>query len=553
MTLTPKPHGFELRLRYGKGKRERFLLRCDEPTAKEREPRMEAMARKLAEAGSGGSGSLELLREAAEHAANESHFASVERVVDQLRAEAGKSGSSSPRERILPASGPLTFRGVAELWTSGKLTELYPDHRRLPDKEPKRRAEDKAIVATFFPALDKPLRELTSEDIDAAIRLIPKGIHFNTRRKYRKKLQLVLRIAESPLRLVERAPDVDIPRRQASNISGLLYPQEEALLLAHTAIPLKYRVLYGYLARNGCRITESLQLTWDHIDRETGDIHIDKRWTKTKKARRWVLDSDVLEAFEAYYLWSGSPKGNALVFPGRAGELISHGTVRKRLALDLKAAGVARKAILIGGDGIDPFTTHDFRASFVTLALRAGRDLKWITTRTGHEDLGAMKGYDRLIQDAEEHHLPRWFSPMAQAIPELRGKRQGGPRVGQPTESAAFMGHDPRSQGTAELGETGEESREKATSVTPETSLHPTSGPASFQGVGQTGPSGPPLAEPADPVEQALAYALEEATKDKRYDVVLAVTRELEQRRLARSATNVTSLDSRRKPKGDGK
>jgi hypothetical protein len=66
---------------------------------------------------------------------------------------------------------------------------------------------------------------------------------------------------------------------------------------------------------------------------------------------------------------------------------------------------------------------------------------------------------------------------------------------------------------------------------------------------------GPPTPRPeaADPVEKALSYALEQATKDKRYDVVLAVTRELEQRRLARAASNVTSLDSRRKPRNGDK
>ena len=47
--------------------------------------------------------------------------------------------------------------------------------------------------------------------------------------------------------------------------------------------------------------------------------------------------------------------------------------------------------------------------------------------------------------------------------------------------------------------------------------------------------------------------ALRAALDNKRWDVVLAVTRELEQRRLARAASNVTSLDSRRKPKGEGK
>ncbi len=553
MTLTPKPNGYEVRLRYGKGQRDRFLLRCDEPTALDREPRMEAMARKLSALADDGKRARGLLEEAASVAADEKKFSAVERTVDKICAAV--AGTPPPAT----AGALSSFRDVAEAWTSGRLTELYPDHESLPAKDTDSRKEDRALVATFYPALgSKPVATITQDDVDAARRLIPKGAHPNTRRKYLLKLRMVLRLSVSPLRLVEKTVDVDIPRRRASNLFGYLYPQEEALLLAHTPIPLVYRVLYGYLARNGCRIGESLQLTWDHVDLETGDIHVDKRWTKTKRARRWVLDADVLEALEAYHRVSGSPDGKALVFPGRAKKRLTHGAIRKRFTKDLRLAGVARRSILEGADGIDPLRVHDLRASFVTLALRAGRDLKWIMTRTGHETLGVLKVYDRLVQDANEHHLPKWFSPMAQAIPELRPKRaksvQGGPGVGQYPEFAGKTVLIPRSQGTDEPGETEAKDREIPPSVTSETPLQPTSGPASFQGVGQTGPGqGGPATETVpevDPVEKALAFAIEEATRDKRWDVVLTCTRELEQRRLARASSNVKSLADHRRDKG---
>src|SRR4029079_14928503 len=85
----------------------------------------------------------------------------------------------------------------------------------------------------------------------------------------------------------------------------------------------------------------------------------------------------------------------------------------------------------------------------------------------------------------------------------------------------------------------------------PENLAPPTSGPASFQGVGQNGPAS---AEPSDPhattdspVEQALAYALRAATDQGRWDVVLEVTRELSERRRARVAPAVTSSSDARK------
>jgi hypothetical protein len=46
----------------------------------------------------------------------------------------------------------------------------------------------------------------------------------------------------------------------------------------------------------------------------------------------------------------------------------------------------------------------------------------------------------------------------------------------------------------------------------------------------------------ADPIEEALATALERASAEQRWDVVSLLGRELEARRLARSAGNVVPL-----------
>jgi integrase len=577
MTLTPKRTGFEIRLRFGKGQRDRFTLSTlDEALALALEPRMEAMAKRFADATSDKAREQAhgLLKEACLVASDPKKFAAVERVVSKLCAEA--AADTPPAV----ASAPSTFRDVAELWTSGKLTELYPDHDRCPPKDAQARKEDQGIVSTFFPALGaKPIAALAHEDIDAARRLIPKDLHPNTRRIYVVKLRFVLRLAESPLRIVERAVQVDVPKRKPSNLFGYLYPQEEAQLLGCQGIPLVYRMLYGYLARNGCRVGESLQLTWDHIDLETGDIHIDKRWTKTRVARKWVLDPDVLAAFAIYHRVLGKPEG--LVFTGRTRKAIRAGTIWARFIKDLREAGVTRKSILDGADGINPIRVHDLRASFVTLSLRGKRDLKWIMTRTGHETLGVLKGYDRLVQDAEEHRLATWFDPMDRAIPELRttalGGPTAGPMVGQPTKTLGVSGPF-RSFITEPRSEESQAKTSGKTLVAPaETPLWPTSGPAEFKGVGQVGPplstevevvpssvggvgqvldtcpeernpspSAPP--EPAESVvDRALASALAAAQQAQQWDLCQEIVRELSERRRARLAPGVTSLSDARK------
>lgn len=55
-----------------------------------------------------------------------------------------------------------------------------------------------------------------------------------------------------------------------------------------------------------------------------------------------------------------------------------------------------------------------------------------------------------------------------------------------------------------------------------------------------------------DPVELGLAFALQAATKAERWDVVLAVTAELRERRLARVAPEVQSLEAARKRRDEG-
>ena len=543
MTLEPKPGGFIVRLRFGRDAngqpaRARFLIATkDESVAADIEIRMTAAAYSLAQLRH--PKARELLTEMGRVAGDAKAFRSLERdVVARLVAESATAPA--------PVSvAPVTFRDVAELWTSGKLTELYPDSKLLPEKEKKGRSDDKTAVAVFFPALgNKPMAAITLGDLDEARKAIPRDLHPNTRRGHLVRLRLLFRIAAGPLRLISVVPPIDIPKRIPSNLFGYLYPQEEALLLGCIRVPLLYRVLYGYLARNGCRITETLQLTWDHVDLETGDIRIDKRWTKTRRARLWVLDSDVVEALEAWFIESGRPEGTARVFAGRQKARLSSATVRKRLVGDLRAAGVTRKSILDGADGVDPLRVHDLRASFVTLSLRAGKPLKWIMARTGHESLGVMKGYDRLVQDAEEHRLPAWFSHMSRTIPEFARHSKAGPGVGLAHKMRGEMPSHARAGWTRAPEQPEQIPGENATSVTSETLPPPTSGPAGIQGVGQIAESGPPQ---DSPVERALAAGLTAALAAEQWELAQTIVQELGERRRARTAPAVTSISDARK------
>jgi integrase len=563
------------RFRFGAGQRGRFRMDLDpkdpssEAVAADRDARLQRLAQAMAKARL--PGAAQKLADLAAVASSERKFRTLEKLAEEL---IGQAPTSAPP----PPTTLATFRDVVEAWTSGKLAEDFHD-----DVEPKTeesRADDRTILRAFYPVLaDLLLRDVTEAQIQEAYRCIPRHLHANTRRLYRQRLRFVFQLAVTPLRLIERAPLIELPRKKASNLFGFLYPQEEAALAMCEQVPLVFRVLYAFLARNGTRLGETLKLTWDHVDLDTGRIHIDKAWTKTGRARHWVLDADVKAALETWSILSGAPDGNGrvFVFPGRSrGKRLSMSAVQHRFIEDLRAAGVTRQLALEGADGIQRLRPHDLRASFVTLALRAGRDLKWITARTGHEAISTIKIYDRLIQDANELALPPWFEPMDQAIPEIRRARRYssppsgvGPQVGPgavlPEENALLQ----RLMRTAETAGAGEKDPQKPSETTTAPSPSDVTGPASFPQVGPTGPRQqvgpePPQSttEHADvgapgpvadsPVEQALAYALRAATDQGRWDVVLEVTRELSERRRARVAPAVPSLsDARAKRNGD--
>jgi hypothetical protein len=61
---------------------------------------------------------------------------------------------------------------------------------------------------------------------------------------------------------------------------------------------------------------------------------------------------------------------------------------------------------------------HDLRATFVTLALAAGRTETWVCDRTGHRSSQMVNRYRRAARSAAELRLG-WLVPMDEAISEF--------------------------------------------------------------------------------------------------------------------------------------
>lgn len=70
-----------------------------------------------------------------------------------------------------------------------------------------------------------------------------------------------------------------------------LYPSEDRQLMACRNVPVRDRMVYGILAREGLRKGELMALRWDDLDLERGSVRLDAN--KTDDPRAWALHPGV--------------------------------------------------------------------------------------------------------------------------------------------------------------------------------------------------------------------------------------------------------------------
>jgi integrase len=442
------------RIRYGEGLDEWFALDVDpalaperrRAAAEDRRKRLQRLAKLLRD-----SGKLSVSRIILEQAASERSdraFRNIEVTVEGFTADLEDKTAKA-----------RTFRQVVQLYTSGELHALYPDD--VPFKGKASLDASSSALSVFLPVLgDKTFEQITLDDIDAAKRLIPQKSRGSTRRAYIRELRRVMNLAVEPLRLVEQVVPVKIPKKQMGEdrLFAFLYPDEEGQLDSCDAIPYWRRWLYAWIFRNGTRISETLQATWDHVNLQTGQFHLDQAWTKKKRARFWILEPDVLRAMKLHHdKLDPKPKGSDLIFPGGKGQRITHHSmIRKHLQADLVTAGLTRRELFTEAEGERALTTHDTRATFVTLARRRGWSDQRIMDHTGHIHASQLAQYNRLVRAAEQLHLA-WFTDMDVVLgfaPEQQGGASG-PRLGHVWESAGKSAAAPFSSANVAIHASG--------------------------------------------------------------------------------------------------
>lgn len=328
-----------------------------------------------------------------------------------------------------------TFREVAEQWTSGELARRFPDQVRE-----KRSAdiEDYRLAKYINPRIgNTPVDRVTLEDCEAVMAALPSKLRPLTRRHVGQIMRRVLKLAVYPLRLRESnpLPEGFLPQVRQRKALAYLYTDEDRRLLGCTAIHLNWRVLWGFLTREGMREGEALGLTWRDLDLDRGAVRLDRN--KTNDPRTWALRPDVARALRIFREhFRATDELNDRVFRDQYDRMITR-TSKPASVLrgHLKLIGLdqERPELFENNDVRFPIRVHDLRGTFVTLSLANGATESWISDRTGHRSSQMINKYKRAARTAAELNQGT-LDPLDKAVPELANL---GRDLGQQTVKTA--------------------------------------------------------------------------------------------------------------------
>ncbi len=388
------PEGHVVRLRYGNGRRLRVVV----PTHR-RGDELRMLAGKLM--GQPDEVVRAALTKAAE--ADAAGLAKVAKVVAKL--------AELPRpQRVEQSPFALwTIRDLGEAWCSGALAKDYPDSvRPLRDM----RIPGSRLQSHVYPEVGEVLvKAFTLSHYERVMRSLQgkrpsqRKLSPLSRRTIALTLTRLLSIAVYPLRLLSAhpVPRGAVPHAKRARAASFLYPDEDLKLCQCTKIPLPQRAFWGFLVREGCRVSEALGLCWADVDLKRGAVRLDRN--KTDDPRAWALSPGVAEALRQL------PREGPLVFPQPRDPL----SLARELRAHLRLAGVARSELHAATDERMALRVHDLRGSFVTIALASGRSEAWVCDRTGHKSSQMIATYKRAARTAAELGLGDW-APLNEAL-----------------------------------------------------------------------------------------------------------------------------------------
>jgi hypothetical protein len=205
-----------------------------------------------------------------------------------------------------------------------------------------------------------------------------------------------------------KLPKVD---KGSAPVFPFLYPDEYVRLMRFEDLRFEYRVLWGFILREGPRISEAARILWGHLSQlPNGRWLLNVPETKTGRALAFVLNVGTGEALEEL----------RRRMPGSEGPFTwLTATNVKKAAADLRRhieeSGTTRERLLFNDGRLRRLREHDLRSTFVTWCKLAGIDNETIAQHTGHESSQMIARYNRSKATLEHMGLPPYL-PLDQAL-----------------------------------------------------------------------------------------------------------------------------------------
>jgi integrase len=342
-------------------------------------------------------------------------------------------------ERVDDANAPVTLEAFAKQWTDGELHTLYPDH--VAKKEKAGAADDARVFKKYINPHIGPrsIASITLDDADLVMRKLPAHLAVASRRQVAQSLRRLLALAVYPARhrTDNPIPTGWLPKVKRAKAFTFLYPEEDAALMQCAELPLRRRLFFGVLAREGMRREELGALLWGDVDLKRGMVKLDEN--KTDDPRAWALDQGVARALTKWKAQGKRTKPTDLVFNEDGEPLGMFANCAWHLREALKKAGLKRAELYDRTEVRQPIRVHDLRASFVTVSLANGKTETWVADRTGHRSSEMINRYRRAARTWAEAGLGS-FAPLDEIVaweePPGRGSIRGSKRIERPSESA---------------------------------------------------------------------------------------------------------------------
>ena len=225
-------------------------------------------------------------------------------------------------------------------------------------------------------------------------------------------ISIVLGQAEKEMRIpLNPAHRASPPKREASDPNYFQMEEVAKILKALEAEPIKWRAAVHLLLVSGCRRGELLGLKWDHVNWESGQIHIDctllyagdrgvyEGTPKTRDSVRTIkLPEETMALLEEYRQWQEAQRQelgkkweeSPYVFPGERGGRMNPSQLGNWLVRFQKRHGLPH---------LNP---HAFRHTMTSMLFFHGVDSVSISHRLGHSSVSTTTSiYSHVMQQAE--------------------------------------------------------------------------------------------------------------------------------------------------------